>query len=381
MKIKVVDRISYAISSRTYTDEGFLKVPARVSRTGIQEYLASELGLTGDGNRIVKVYRPPEEVFSQASLDSFKGADITVEHPDSMVDANNYKSVSVGTTLGCGIRDGDFVLCELIIKDKDGIKAAEGGKIQVSVGYTATYDDNVPEGVDYEYIQREIRVNHIALVDRARAGAQARLFDKKPRLNNMAIIVLDSGKTIEVEDRASAQLVNDHIERLNGQIKQAEQDKDAMQAAKDSLTTDLENVKSELEIERKKSSDSAISEKIQTILNIREQARKIVGSDFVTDSLDEIEIKKEALKKLSPTKDWDDRTDAYVIASFDIAAEKTEEEEEESEDEMHEKKKSKDSYKQLAQDAAKTQMPTLGEKRVKSIDTMTSAWKTTAGDK
>ena len=69
MIITVNDRASYAVqSSRVFTDEGFLCVPGRVSRTGIQQYLARELNLDGDPNRIVNVYRPEDEVFKDESL-------------------------------------------------------------------------------------------------------------------------------------------------------------------------------------------------------------------------------------------------------------------------------------------------------------------------
>ncbi|MGL5729314.1 MAG: DUF2213 domain-containing protein, partial [Plesiomonas sp.] len=64
MLIQINDRASYSITQREYTPEGFLRVPGHVARPGIQQYLASELGLDGDPNRIVNVYRPPEEVFS-----------------------------------------------------------------------------------------------------------------------------------------------------------------------------------------------------------------------------------------------------------------------------------------------------------------------------
>ena len=86
-RLTVFDRVSHRITHREYTDEGFLKVPARVARTGIQEYLARELGLDGDPNRIVRVYRAPEEVFSPASLSSYDACDITNDHPKGLVTA------------------------------------------------------------------------------------------------------------------------------------------------------------------------------------------------------------------------------------------------------------------------------------------------------
>ena len=189
MQIKVCDRISYAVNSkRTYTDEGFLIVPGRVARTGTQEYLASELGLTDrNPNDIIVVNRPESAVFEQASLDSYDGSDITIEHPSAMVDADSHGLVSKGAIRGIGTRDGDFVGVELVIKSRDAITAVETGKVQLSAGYTAIYDD-APDDSPFDFIQREIRINHVALVDRARAGAQARLFDNKPENITMFLI-------------------------------------------------------------------------------------------------------------------------------------------------------------------------------------------------
>ena len=66
----------YTISpNQLETGEGFLicrNVP--IARTGTQEYLGREIGLDGaDSERLVTVYRSPEEVFSDAALASFEG--------------------------------------------------------------------------------------------------------------------------------------------------------------------------------------------------------------------------------------------------------------------------------------------------------------------
>lgn len=375
----VFDRGSYKITSREYTEEGFLRVPARVARTGIQDYRAGELGLEGDPNRIVKVFRPPEEVFNKASLDTYKGADITIEHPSEMVNANTYRQVSVGTTIDAGSQDGDFVKCDLIIKDKEGIKAAEDGKVQLSVGYSAIYDDNVPDDVDYEFIQRDIQVNHIALVDAARAGPQARLFDNEPEKHTM-IITLKSGAKVEVKDEANAQLILDSEAALEKKVTDAESkatkattDKDEMEAKKDEAEDNLEK-------EKEKTSDEAINARVDGLIVIKDQASKVGGKDFVCDSTDELTLKREALKASQPKKNWDEQSDAYVLAAFDIAEEK--ESDDEEEEETKDSKKSNDSHKQLAADMASKNAQSEGSPRQNSIDSMSNAWKkTVAGDK
>ena len=68
--------------NQTKTDEGFLickNVP--IARTGTMEYLARELGLDGDPERIITVNRYEEDVFSPAAMASFEGKIVTDNHP------------------------------------------------------------------------------------------------------------------------------------------------------------------------------------------------------------------------------------------------------------------------------------------------------------
>ncbi|HFG2000675.1 TPA: DUF2213 domain-containing protein [Vibrio cholerae] len=163
-------------TSRTYTDEGFLKVSGRAAKTGIQEYYAHELGLTDrPHDAVVRVMRFEGEVFSQDSLDSYVGCDLTIEHPDTFVNAQNFKSESVGL-ITAAARDGDFVLVDMIIKSQDAIDAVHAGKVELSAGYECHYEA-APQGASYDFIQRDIKVNHLAITDSARAGSQVRLAD------------------------------------------------------------------------------------------------------------------------------------------------------------------------------------------------------------
>ena len=344
MQIKVCDRISYAVNTkRTYTDEGFLLVPGRVARTGTQEYLASELGLTDrQPNDIVIVHRPESSVFEQESLDSYNGADITIEHPSAMVDAESYKDVSAGTVRGPGKRDGDFVDAELMIKSRDAINAVESGKVQLSAGYTAIYDE-APEDSPYDFIQREIRINHVALVDRARAGAQARLFDNKPEKLTMFKVTLDSGRSVDVPDAATATLVNDTIERLKKRATDAEQATVDVHEELEKVQAKKDATEEELEEEKKKSSDSAIAKRVEAIAATNDSARKIAGDEFTCDSMSHVDIQRAALDKVRPTVDWADKSDIYVQTSFDAALEHLD----------AEPTKTKDQLAQFALDAAK----------------------------
>lgn len=382
-KITHFDRSSYQITRREYTDEGFLRVPGRVARTGIQEYLASEFDLPGDPNRIVRVMRPEDEVFDAESLASYAAADVTVEHPAGLVDAETYSQVSVGTVIGPGTRDGDFVTVDHIIKDKRGIAAVESGKVQLSAGYTAIYDDNVPDGADYEYIQREIRINHVALVDRARAGHQARLFDNQPGAKTMPKVVLDSksGQSVEVDDANVATLINNTINGLTQAVSDAAKD---IQTSNDALAT----AQKELEKAKQASSDSAIAERVTAVTSAMASAKIVAGDEFTCDSMSVVDIQRAALAKCRPSTNWADKDDLYVGAYFDAAEEamkeKKEADDEEEDKEKDDKKKASDSFKQLSSDAAVVmtkQREESDKSRQASVDSMTNAWQNNGGDK
>ncbi|RIY41958.1 DUF2213 domain-containing protein [Neopusillimonas maritima] len=321
-KIFIQDKATFKTTARTYTDAGFLLVPGRVAKTGTQKYLRRELGLDGDPNATVTVYRPPEEVFADDSLASFDGADITVMHPGELVNAKNYKKTSVGFIKGPGRADGDFVAADLIVKDADAIKMIEErGFVELSAGYTAEYDHapgTTDDGTDYDYIQRSIRINHAALLPAgaARAGRQARIFDNQPKGNTMTKLTLDSGRSVEIQDEATAALVSDYIDRLKKQVTDSNAEMDKRQATIDGQSEQIEKLKAE-------TADDAVNTRVQAVLDARTKAEK-VAPGLTFDSTDPVAIQRAALAKARPTVDWAEKSDAYVQAAFDMAADQVE---------------------------------------------------------
>jgi hypothetical protein len=170
--MKFTDRAS--IGTVKNTSEGYVTAVARIVRTGVQDYRASELGLTG--NHIVKVFRPENEVFQKDSLQSFSHAPVTINHPQELVNSENWKDLAVGEISSEVLRDGEFLAVPLILKDQAAIDAVNSGKRELSAGYTADMEEAKP-GLGYDFIQRNIRINHLAVVDSARAGSKARIGD------------------------------------------------------------------------------------------------------------------------------------------------------------------------------------------------------------
>lgn len=166
MKVQRFD--SLPLDATYFTDEGYLVDHPIVTSVGIFVYHNPD----GSERRELRL---PEEVFAEKSLASYKGKPIIVTHDAGYVDTDNVKEESIGTILSEGYRDGDDVRAEIIIHDTDSLKKYK--MRELSCGYNLRLDETpgVWEGQPYDAIQRDIEINHLALVDKARAGEQARL--------------------------------------------------------------------------------------------------------------------------------------------------------------------------------------------------------------
>ena len=166
--IKVQRFDSLPLDATYFTDEGYLVDHPIVTSVGIFVYHNPD----GSERRELRL---PEEVFAEKSLASYKGKPIIVTHDAGYVDTDNVKEESIGTILSEGYRDGDDVRAEIIIHDTDSLKKYK--MRELSCGYNLRLDETpgVWEGQPYDALQRDIEINHLALVDKARAGEQARL--------------------------------------------------------------------------------------------------------------------------------------------------------------------------------------------------------------
>lgn len=164
------DRIS---PHMTESPEGYLichDVP--IARTGLQEYLARELALDGDPERVINVDRRPEDVFEDAALASFEGKPVTDGHPSENVGPENYAAYQKGHVQNVR-RKGEYIVADLYINDAGlADQVRNGVKREVSCGYLCDY---VPDGAGYR--QTKIRGNHVAVVPRGRAGHEVAIQD------------------------------------------------------------------------------------------------------------------------------------------------------------------------------------------------------------
>ncbi|MGO3542331.1 MAG: DUF2213 domain-containing protein [Pseudomonas helleri] len=347
MKRMTLDE-AFKPTSRMITPEGYLCVKGVAATTGVYQYVSTELDLPGPA-RIINVYRPPGEVFAADSMSTYAHKDVTNDHPDDLVDSTTFKEVSVGHVRGVE-QDGQTLVVDLIIKDQGAIDDIQSGKSELSPGYEAEYVEApgvAPDGTRYEFEQRDIHINHVAVVDAARAGKVARIFDHKPKGVPMAQrkVFLDSKKSRSIIlDEDAATVVEEAISALEGVAKEAEKRADEAEAKADELSDKLEESVTA-------TTDAAIGLRVKATLDTIAQAGKVVKSFDAKGLVSPLEIKRAAMAQLKPTRDWASKSEAYVLASFDAAADEAEEEEEG--DDGDNKKPTNDSLKRFADDAAK----------------------------
>jgi len=145
---------------------GGIRVVGQLTHPGVFSYR------NPDGSER-KEYRPGDEVFKKAALDTFAAAPITVNHPRTpdgqrLVTADSWKSVAIGH-LGETVReDAGHAVADLYIRDAGAVARVKAGDLrQISCGYNVDYDPtpgSTPDGQRYDGVQRNIRGNHVALL-------------------------------------------------------------------------------------------------------------------------------------------------------------------------------------------------------------------------
>lgn len=161
------------------TGAGAARMPATIARTGVQTYTDS-LG------RTIREYRPPETVFAEDSLATLGSIPVTVGHPPMGVTPTNHRQVSVGHVSDAPPArraDGpiEWVDAVVVVSDGETLRKVDAGDLtEVSMGYLADVVPEkgvAPDGQHYDAVQKNIRFNHLALLEdgHARAGSGARL--------------------------------------------------------------------------------------------------------------------------------------------------------------------------------------------------------------
>ena len=319
------------VRSSKKSEEGFLMVDAIVTRTGVFEYL------NADGT-IRRELRHPDDVFKADSLKSMKMLPITFLHPKvKVVTSENSKELTVGFTGETLINDGKFITARLKITDQKTIDAIEKENIkELSLGYSVMldYQNGVFEGETYNAVQTDITYNHLAIVPKGRAGAEASIVldsddaiqhigDQKQtkkqskQEKNMVKHNLDG-----IDYECSPEIRNyviksdSKIESLNNDIKGLKDSNSKLQAKLDTANEKLEEAK---KVDHK----AEISKGVKSRMELERVANDRLDKDFIKEieNKSDEEIKKAVILKVSPEAKLDGKDLAYIDARYDGALE------------------------------------------------------------
>lgn len=172
-------------TAREVDKNGFLTIKGcPISSFGIFDYSAGQVGLPGDPNRIVKVYRPESAVNNPEAINSFKNVPFIDDHEmlsgfegDEYNTAPEEKGVD-GVLTSEVYFDSPWMRGNLKVFSRRLRRAIDSGKVDLSLGYDCDFIVQSGEfnGQPYEVIQTNLRGNHIALVDMGRVPG-ARVLD------------------------------------------------------------------------------------------------------------------------------------------------------------------------------------------------------------
>ncbi|WWA79496.1 hypothetical protein Kintu_gp4 [Xanthomonas phage Kintu] len=314
------------------TADGYLVADAAVARTGIQQYLGKEVGKPD--MPIVRVYRPADQVFSKDAMKTYAHRPMTNDHPSVAVNAENWKDYAVGQTGGDVMRDGEYVRVPLVLMDQKAISDWENGKVELSMGYSAdiVFQAGVTDsGEEYDAIQTNLHMNHLALVNKARGGDKLRIGDqgapdiiypahmtkdegghmadlRKVIVDGLPVETTEAGETainllktkVADAEKASATLVSDHAKAIAA--------KDAEIAKKDAEIDALKG-----KVMDATALDAAVTARADLIAT----AKKVADQDYTGKS--EAEIRKMAVAKRFGDEAVANKSDSYIEARFDIA--------------------------------------------------------------
>ena len=346
------------------TTEGFLKGRAIVTSIGVFTYKRK------DGT-IQRELRLPEEVFSMETLNSMKLKPVTLNHPTELVTSDNANKLQVGS-LGNNpsrttqwhdtpydeVTDGINCAIDMVITNEDAVDAVLNGKQSLSMGYTCDLEMAQAGatwcGVEYDFIQRNIRYNHCAIVDSARAGDNAKIelrVDSEDAVLEDMVIKTNGGnqmlkkinldgieyeaeesviKTLNKEKARADQAEKDACEtkktmdkkvadmekkltEFEKRISELEAERDSAKEKADSATAELEKVKAD-SVDPKRL-DSAVKAKIELLHNA-EKAKVEVKED-----MSDMDIKKAIITSQFPKANFDGKDDVYIEARYDSAVE------------------------------------------------------------
>lgn len=321
---------------------GFLYV-YRVPIAGamVQKYVKS------DGSEEMEA-KLPEEILSDSTVSSANSKPVTDGH-HGLVTKDNSHDLMKGFTASNGHVEGNMLYNDITITDPNLISQIKNGsKRELSIGFETQMDptSGTYNGAKYDAVQRNIRINHVAVVPKGRAGHEVRLIGdsaeaveqvepSEEKGNQMETrVVRADGQNITVaaddvekitkldaDNSAKAKQIADldaQIKKLQAEKAQLQGDADASakkadeaQAKADSLEADNKKLQEEFD----KYKADGVDKKLELI----DKVKSFVGDEYDYHGKSDRDMKIDAVKAIKgDSVNFTDKSDTYVQAAFDM---------------------------------------------------------------
>lgn len=343
------DNSNIEIISKKINDNGYLVIKCIFARTGIQERYGAEINAEFDATRLYKEFRSPQEVFKPEVLQAFQNVVITNDHPTELLNPHNTKFHAMGfVSSKVEIIDNTYLQSEITIYDHETIEDIESGKKELSAGYL--YSLEIVENPNYDYVQTDIKPNHIAIVQAGRCGSSCSMaFDKKPtlkkgekvkvifkqmlpdgtekvlfeyevsdedlakNLQGVADTLFEASKTVKASDEDETKAKDEEIQTLKDEAKAKDEDLEAKVSEIDKLQAEIDT-KEPKEVAKDSKVVIALAHDMAKVIAVANDAGVDTGSKGITC------IKKAVISKYQPDLALDGKSDEYVGYAFDNVA-------------------------------------------------------------
>ena len=166
-----------------------------ITKAGVFPYFGRQISPSLEPDKIYQVYRPAGEI--KKAADTFKLVPLVDDHTMLGPGFTPAEEKGVHGVLGEDIKEKDGTLyADVKIFSEQLKREIQDGKKELSLGYFCRYDLTPGQynGMHYDAVQKDLKGNHIALVDNGRMGHDVRVMD------SMAFDAMDIVGDFQVEE-------------------------------------------------------------------------------------------------------------------------------------------------------------------------------------
>ena len=317
------------MSKRVVDINGWITIKDNpILKAGIFPYLGSEIG-QGEPTRVYKVLRSEEELSKPETIKSFELVPLINEHFVLGELGTDTDDKSIDGIVGESIYfEAPYLKSNIKVFGKHIKKLIEVGKIELSAGYSCKYIP-VENNPDYDFIQTDIRANHLALVEAGRNGSDVAVqdalkftLDSKELLMNLEDILAQISALSE-EDKAKLLATLKPTEVAKDEEKEVakEVEKEVAKDEEKAVATDMEKTEvakdAETPVDVEAIKQEAVKEVMSELAEVKEIANdltEVIGeippvamdskAKLVAYGLDKLKIKAKKGEELATLRGY-----------------------------------------------------------------------------